>query len=322
MIHISDLRSGYPVFKCLSSSTRISIMELLYEKGSLSMGDIAEELGITSGALTSHIKMLSDTGLITVEFMTGKHGIQRMCTAKGQRILVEPTQICRNINVYETEIGIGQYTQYEAFPTCGLASSEKLIGHEDDPRYFASPERVGAHILWLGHGFVEYLIPNFLEPDQEAIELQISFEISSEAPGSCDEWPSDISFYLNGTLLCTWTSPGDFGRTRGIYNPSWWDRNWNQHGLFKLLSISREGTFIDGGRRSDVTLADLDIQPDTTLRLRIAAHRDAQHAGGLTLYGRGFGNYDQGIRVRMQYRKSRTAKQTESIPVNPDPGLL
>lgn len=305
MLHISDLREGLPLFKCLSSDTRVAIMELLYEQGSLSMGDIAAELGITNGALTSHIKMLTNAGFVTVAFVTGKHGVQRMCSASGERILIDPTQISRNPNVYEAEIGVGQYIQYEAFPTCGLASAGKIIGEEDDPRYFASPERIDAQMLWLGHGFVEYLIPNYLEPGQKAIELQISLEIGSEAPGSCDDWPSDIRFLINGTSVGIWTSPGDFGRTRGIYNPEWWDRNWNQFGLFKLLSVSEEGTFIDSGKLSDVTLSDLNIQPNSGLRLRIAAPKDAVHAGGLSIYGRGFGNYDQGIKVRMHYTNDK-----------------
>jgi predicted transcriptional regulator len=302
LLHVVNLREGLPVFKSLASSQRVAILEMLYERGAMSMTDIADALGITAGALTSHIKMLADAGFLTIAFTSGKHGVQRVCSAAEQRILIDPAQAARNINVYETEIGVGQYSNYEAFPTCGLATPEHVIGEVDDPRYFASPERVNAAILWLGHGFVEYLLPNFLKPDQQAVELQISMEIGSEAPGSSDDWPSDITFSLNGVALCTWTSPGDFGRSRGIFNPAWWDRNWNQYGLFKLLSVNQTGTFIDGGKRSGVTLEDINIQHATNLVLRVCAPKDVQNAGGLTLFGRRFGNYDQAIRVRMQYR--------------------
>ena len=301
-MHVFNLREGLPVFKSLASSTRIAILEMLYERGTMSMTEIAEALRITGGALTPHIRMLEDAGFLAVAFSSGKHGIQRVCSAAEQRVLIDPAQATRNINVYETEIGVGQYSNYEAYPTCGLATPERIIGEVDDPRYFASPERVNASILWLGHGFVEYLLPNFLKPDQQALELQISMELASEAPGSSEDWPSDITFSLNGVTLCTWISPGDFGRARGIYNPAWWDRNWNQYGLFKLLSVNQTGTFIDGGKRSDVTLEDINIRHASNLVLRISAPRDAQNAGGLTLFGRRFGNYDQDIRIRMQYR--------------------
>lgn len=311
--HIRDLRTALPLFKCLGSEIRISILELLYQKGSLRMTDIAEELGISNGSLSPHIKQLYENGLITISFSSGKHGVQRICSVCDQQLLLDPEYKSRNVNVYETEIGVGQYTGYEVYPTCGLSTPDHLIGAEDDPRYFASPERVNAGILWLGHGYVDYMIPNYIKADQELIELQISLELASEAPGFSEDWPSDITFSINGVSLCQWTSPADFGKEQGIYTPSWWDRNWNQHGQFKLLSVNESGTYVDGGKRSDVTLTQLGILSETPISLRIAAPKDAPNAGGLTIYGRSFGNYDQDIRVRMHY-KLNAEKRCEPSP--------
>lgn len=314
MLHIHALREGLPLFKALGSETRVSILEMLYAEGPMRMSDISQRLGLTSGALTPHVKMLADCGLINITIGTGKHGVQKICSASEDRILIDPVQTHRGANVYETEIGVGQYTAHEALPTCGLATPEHVIGVEDDPRFFASPDRVNSGIVWLGSGYLEYMLPNFLKPNQKLVEIQISLEISSEAPGFSEDWPSDISFYLNGVELCTWTSPADFGATRGIYTPKWWDRNWNQHGLFKLLSVSHSGTFIDGGKRSDVTLSDLPIENGVPLTLRIAAPKDARHAGGLTIYGRSFGNYEQDISVRMHYRESEAPPAAPPAP--------
>lgn len=304
MLHIHDLQKGLPIFKCLSSPLRIQIIELLRREGPLPMSDIAGRLKITGGALTPHIKQLVDSGFVTISLESGKHGLQRLCSVNECYIVVDPVSVNRNANVYETEISVGQYTAYEAYPTCGLATAEHIIGTEDDPRFFASPERVNAGIVWIGHGYFEYMLPNFLKEDQKLIELQISMEVASEAPGSCEDWPSDIHFHLNGTLLCQWTSPGDFGRMRGIYTPAWWDRAWNQYGLFKLLSIDNSGTYIDGLKRSGVTLADLNINHNSSLVLRIGVPKTAINVGGLTLYGRSFGNFDQGIKMRMHYKKN------------------
>jgi len=306
-----NLRDGLSVFKCLSSEFRISIMELLYKNGPMHMTDIAQELGVTCGTLSPHIKMLTTTELITVTFVPGKHGVQRLCSIGDDRILVDPGHVSQHANVYESEIGVGQYTDYEVYPTCGLATTEHLIGVEDDPKYFASPERVSSGILWMGHGYVEYILPNFLKPNQRLIDLQISLEIASEAPGFCEEWPSDIYFYLNDIEFCTWTCPGDFGNNTGIFTPSWWNRNWNQHGQYKLLSITHAGSYVDGIHRSDVTLEQLNIQPGVSLRLKIAAPRNAAHAGGLTIYGRGFGDYNQDIVVRMHYTEDNNSSNGE-----------
>ena len=304
MLHIHELRDGLPLFKALGSDTRIAILELLYENGPMRMTDISERLGFTSGALTPHMKMLTDVGLVTINIGTGKHGVQKICSATEDRILIDPVQTRRDINVYETEIGVGQYTGHDVYPTCGLATPEHIIGTEDDPRFFASPDRINAGIVWLGSGYLEYMLPNFLKENQKLVEIQITLEVSSEAPGYSEDWPSDISFYLNGVEICQWTSPADFGATKGIYTPDWWNRNWNQHGLFKLLNVNHAGTFIDGGKLSDVTLDDLPIENGAPLTLRISAPKEAKNAGGLTIYGRSFGNYDQDINVRMHYKES------------------
>lgn len=300
--HIHDLKSGLPLFKCLSSEIRISILELLRKKGPLRMTDIAEELGISNGSLSPHIKSLSENGFIAISFSSGKHGVQRVCSLIEQQILIETESSSQNVNVYEAEIGIGQYVGYQVFPTCGISTPEHLIGTEDEPRYFSSPERIDAGILWMGHGYVEYIIPNYLKPGQELLELQVSMEIASEAPGFCEDWPSDVFFSINGVDLCSWTLPGDFGKNPGIYTPAWWDRNWNQYGQLKFLMIDEQGTYIDGIRRSDVHLDQLSLTNDSTIKLRISAPSTAQHSGGLTIYGRSFGNYDQDIRVRMHYK--------------------
>lgn len=302
MIHVHNLESGLPIFKCLSSPLRIEILEMLQEQGPLSMSDIAEKLGVTGGALTPHIKQLAECGFLNISLNAGKHGLQRVCSAGDCHIVIDPVNAVRNVNVYESEISVGQYIGYEALPTCGLATVEHIIGVEDDPRFFTSPERVNAGIVWIGQGYFEYLLPNFLKPGQQLIELQISMELSSEAPGFQEDWPSDLHFSLNGKELCHWTSPGDFGRMRGIYTPAWWDRNWNQHGLFKLLSVDSSGTYIDGLKRADTSLSDLHITPNSSLVFRIGVPKNAENVGGLTIYGRGFGNYDQGIKTRMHYK--------------------
>ena len=128
-------------------------------------------------------------------------------------------------------------------------------------------------------------------------------EIASEAPGYREDWPSDIYFYINGVEVCCWTLPSDFGKNPGIYTPSWWDRNWNQYGQLKFLSVDSDGTYIDGIKRSEVTLEQLNITPDTTITFRFSAPDTAENVGGLTIYGRSFGNYDQDIKVRMHYEE-------------------
>jgi predicted transcriptional regulator len=301
MLHIKSLDEGLNIFKALGSDIRIEIIKLLLENQNMNMNELASKLNITNGALTSHIKKLEDCGIITISNESTGHGNQKICTVHLDKILVEFNTEDVSNNIYEANIKIGHYADYMVYPTCGLASPTALIGQVDDPRYFAHPNRYDANILWLTHGYVEYVIPNFIPASQKIDQITISVELSSEAPGSNNIWPSDIFFHINNKCIGTWTSPGDFGDTKGIFNPDWWYPNWNQYGLLKLLAINKEGTFIDGLKISDVSIHDFNFDYRSTLRLKFEVPENAEHVGGLTIFGKSFGNYNQDINVRINY---------------------
>ena len=101
--------------------------------------------------------------------------------------------------------------------------------------------------------------------------------------------------------MAAWTSPGDFGNITGIFTPDWWYPNWNQYGLLKILVINKKGTFIDGLQLSDVSIQDLNLDYRSTIKLKLAVEDNAEHVGGLTIFGKNFGNYNQDISVRMNY---------------------
>jgi len=53
------------IFKVLSVETRIKIIELLKSRGSLGAKNIAEALGITPAAVSQHLKVLKQAGLVS-----------------------------------------------------------------------------------------------------------------------------------------------------------------------------------------------------------------------------------------------------------------
>lgn len=271
------------------------------ENKGMNMNELATKLNITNGALTSHIKKLEDCGLITVSNESAGHGNQKKCSAHLDKILVDFEAQEESKNVYQAELKVGHFTDYNVYPTCGLASANAIIGEVDDTRYFAHPDRYNADILWFTRGYVEYIIPNFIPISQQIDQITISAELGSEAPGINDVWPSDISFYVNDVFLGNWTSPGDFGDVKGIFTPDWWYPNWNQYGLLKLLVINRHGTFIDGLQISDINIKDFNLTYKSTIKLRLAVNEDANHVGGLTIFGKNYGNYNQDINVRINY---------------------
>ena len=303
MLYIKNIDDGAAIFKALGSELRIRIIKTLLENREMNMGELASALGITNGALTSHIKKLEESGIVTILSEYSGHGNQKVCRMNIDKILIDiaTKNTDTEADSYTIDIPIGNYFNYVIFPTCGLSNTKNLIGTVDDPRFFAHPSHVDAQILWFAKGHIDYLIPNMLPAGQKIDQLTISFEISSEAPGINSDWPSDISFFLNGVRLGMWTSPGDFGDVHGMFTPSWWFPNWNQYGLLKMLTVNRKGTFMDGLPISDVTIGDLKLDGTQVFNLRFAVDQRAAHVGGLTIFGKTFGNYAQDIQVSLGY---------------------
>ncbi|MNF14741.1 hypothetical protein D3C80_2170650 [compost metagenome] len=59
---------------------------------------------------------------------------------------------------------------------------------------------------------------------------------------------------------------------------------------------------MDGLRLSDVNLDQIDIR-SSNWTFRIAVLEDAEHIGGVTLFGSGFGNYNQDLIFKLYYSK-------------------
>ena len=311
MLHVKNLDEGLEIFKALGSELRINIIKLLQENHEMNMNELATSLGITNGALTSHIKKLEESGIIQVMTERGSHGNQKVCKVAVDKIVVdvESEENEEDQNIYNTEVKVGHYSDYEVYPTCGLATSQAIVGEVDDPRYFSHPDRINAGILWFTKGYIEYIIPNLLPSATKIDQITVSLEISSEAPGINNDWPSDISILLNDVKIGTWTSPGDYGDVQGIFTPDWWFPNWNQYGLLKMIVINKKGKFVYGLKISDVTINEFNLDYKSTVRFKFEIEEDAKNVGGITIFGSEFGNYNQDIKVRIAYSPMEIAKK-------------
>lgn len=317
MIHLKDVKSGSKLYEALNSSVRIEILHLLKETGETNMNQLAKNLNISNGAMTSHIKKLQDAKIIKVRSRSGVRGSQKICTLATDKIIIDLfDEDLLQKNVYSFDIGIGHYVDYKISPTCGIVNDTVIIGELDDPRYFSFPERINARLLWFTEGHISYKLPNSLKLSEECTELQISMELASEAPGYTTYYPSDIGFRINGKYLGYFTSPGEFNDRRGIFTPSWWFENLGQYGKLKLLTINDSGCFIDGLKISNTTIGDLDITSQKEIIFTIEVAEDALNKGGVNLFGKGFGDYDSGIVLKMFYK---TIDNSNRLPQN-NPG--
>jgi len=288
------------VIKALSNEGRAAILELLQSR-TLNVSEIAEALGTTMSATSENIKTLAEAGLITTEMTPGTRGLQKACgRAVDAIVIVLPEPAGHTGRVIELSMPVGGFAEFDVHPTCGLLSATGAIGMFDDARSFYEPDRAEAQLLWFHHGFVEYRFPNRVQRGESISSIQLSMELCSEAPLHNENWPSDIVVSINDVALGTWTSPGDFGDQRGAFTPEWWSTANTQYGLMKVWQVTDTGSFIDGVRLSDRSLADLRVDDQDFVSVRVEVPRDAANVGGINIFGGGFGNYPQDIVLRIQ----------------------
>jgi predicted transcriptional regulator len=202
----------------------------------------------------------------------------------------------------EMTMPIGAFVDCQVAPTCGLLSETGIIGMLDDPASFYESNRMDTQLLWFHQGYVEYRFPNRLPAGSLPESLRLSMEICSEAPLYNADWPSDITVWINGAEVGTWTSPADFGGEPGRLTPEWWTPRNTQYGLLKVWHVNEREAEVDGMRVSSVTIHDLHLAKSPFVAVRIGIKPEAEHVGGLNLFGSRFGNYPQDLILRIGYR--------------------
>lgn len=291
------------VAKALSLDVRMRIYELLFQKPH-NINEIAECLGLPLSTVTVNIQKLEEADLIACENVPGVRGMQKICSLKYETLIfsMRPASVTTAIlNTKQIEMPIGQYVTFDAEIPCGLAGIKNLIGKIDDIRNFYSPEHVQAQLIWFKKGFLEYHFPDETPVNATIQSLEFSAEICSEAPGHNNKWPSDITIWVNSVELGTWTSPGDFGGKAGKFTPKWWPQTSTQYGMLKTWKIDDRGTFLDNEKISTVTLKEIMASKKPFISIKLGVKSDAGHVGGMNLFGKNFGNYQQDLLLQIHY---------------------
>jgi predicted transcriptional regulator len=299
---IVDPEDGIDVLKAFASPARVKVLKLLHTRGAMNVNEIAEALGLPQSSVSSNIQMLEDAGLIRTETQRARKGNQKICHTLFDEVLVmfKEDPATATANQIEVAMPLGLYTSCEVSAPCGLCSTAGIIGLLDVPDTFLDPARMGAGLIWFTRGYVEYQFPNNIKLMNGTLtSMEFSVELSSEVPGTAADWPSDITVSVNKIDIGTWTSPGDYGDKRGVYTPDWWKLKGSQYGMLKSWRVTLDGTYVDGVKISPVAIKDLDLETHRSIRFRIGVKDGARHPGGINIFGRGFGNYDQDIVLRL-----------------------
>lgn len=289
------------VGKALASPIRIQILKYLYYN-SFNVKEIASALGIPTSSAALHVRLLEEANLIQTKQTPGRRGSMKICSRKNDYINIRLSGDDPGTKQVSTiSMPVGEFTDCCVRPSCGLVNALGPIGSEDRPSDFYLPGRMEAQLLWSASGYVEYKFPFPTSYPVHPKMLRLSLEICSEAPNYKDDWRSDITFWINDLECGMWSSPGDFGSRRGRLNPSWWDNGVSQYGKLTILEVSESGTYINSEKVSEVSIADLQLNHDHPVTIRIGNKDDATFVGGFNIFGSKFGDYEQDILLSFVY---------------------
>ncbi len=288
----------------LSAQIRRKILMLL-NTSSYSIIEIASILNIPVSTAAFHIKILKQVNLVLVTQKQASKGNTKIVSLNVDKITLnflnvktETTEITSHI----VNIPVGSYCDAKVSPTCGLASEKSLLTVDDFPSAFFDANRFKAQLVWFSKGFLEYRIPNYFIKDKDLINMNISLELCSEAPNYQNDWKSDITFWVNGVELCTYQSDGDYGIRRGRLNPAWWPDYSTQYGKLVNIMVDSSNTYLNERGVSGVKLKNLLLAEGEYITLRIGNKADAKNSGGVNIFGEKFGDYEQNILVKFDYK--------------------
>ncbi|GHV50893.1 transcriptional regulator [Spirochaetia bacterium] len=287
------------IARALDSDLRRRILAML-QSSDLNIKQLCEALNIPQSTCTMNVQILEKANLIHTQFLPAEvKGSQKLCSLRYEKIMLSlmgKTEFQKS-NRIETEMPIGLFSYFKVGAPCGLVSVTEIIGYYDSVSSFLDPSRGGAELIWFSTGFLEYRFPKNFKANAEIAGIEFSAELCSEYPGHKDEWPSDITLWINGQEAGTWTSPGDMGGKRGLLTPQWWKTNDTQSGFLKTWKIDEDGSWMDGQRICDTSLEDLRVHDYDSITLRLGIREDAKNRGGINIFGSKFGNYPQDLKL-------------------------
>ena len=300
-IDISNEKKVKKIIDALNCKNRRDILNLL-GNNIMSISEIADALNVPISTVSEHVKILINSGIVSVAGKKTSRGNSKVITRQYEKISISINGNEKNDNtkVFSQNIPVGTYSDFKINQYCGIIGEDGYIGARDDKKSFYSTNRFLAQLIWFDYGYLEYKIPIKKIDLKKIISISLSTEICSEAPGYNMDWKSDIFFEFNGVEVCTYTSPSDFGYRRGILTPEWW-QGGTQYGLLKRIEIRNNGTYIDNELVSPITLQDINYGDEGIITFKIGVHENAKNCGGINIFGRKFGDYNQNIILTINY---------------------
>lgn len=297
----ADHESIAKIARALSVEERLNILRYMLNK-SVSISEISKSLDIPISSVSRHIDILEDAGLIVISYQPGLKGHTKYCAQAvlDVKFSLVADKVDSKLKSYVTEMPIGMYSDCKVNAPCGMVGKEKKLGPYDDTQTFYSPMRAQAECLWFKSGYVTYVFSAPQKNNELRKRISFSLEICSDTIYYNNDWPSDITFSINGIEVLTYTSPGNFGGKRGRLTPAYWPVTSSQFGQLKKVSVDKEGVYLDNVfMHRQITFDDLHLFENDSITFTVQVKEDAEYCGGVSLFGKNFGDFEQAIIMKI-----------------------
>lgn len=288
------------VSKALSTPQRLDIMKLLSDS-SMSIKEISTKLKQPYSSTMLNIEFLEKAGLVETITNYTNMGKIRLCRRLCDKLIIwlnSKMDVSANETVYN--IPIGSYINYNIEKPCGMITSEGSLKTDDNPNIFFHEKRHDAILFWFYHGFVEYKF-DMTNINKNFKSVELSFEACSEAPLYRNDFKSDITVWINGTEIGSYTCPSDFGGRRGQFYPEFWPSNLTQYGMLLYWVITDTSVSVNDCIIKKTNIDKLGIRENDVLSIKIGVKKNAKNLGGINLFGSKMGDYAQDIRLKFNY---------------------
>ena len=297
----ADHESIAKIARALSVEERLNILRYMLNK-SVSISEISKSLDIPISSVSRHIDILEDAGLIVISYQPGLKGHTKYCAQAvlDVKFSLVADKVDSKLKSYVTEMPIGMYSDCKVNAPCGMVGKEKQLGPFDDAQMFYSPMRAQAECLWFKSGYVTYVFSAPQKNNELRKRISFSLEICSDTIYYNNDWPSDITFSINGIEVLTYTSPGNFGGKRGRLTPAYWPITSSQFGQLKKVSVDKEGVYLDNVfMHKQITFDDLHLFENDSITFTVQVKEDAEYCGGVSLFGKNFGDFEQAVIMKI-----------------------
>ncbi len=294
------------ISEALNHPIRIKILQIL-QKEPVSIPKLASMFYTSVSTMVYHTEMLRRASLIDIVLIPGVRGSIRVCYRLMRNINLQLFQsgASEKSDVVKYICKVGDFVDTSDNINCNFATLEETFLSKKYDIF--NNKRHEAGLIWADQGYLVYAFPNSFAKHYLVSKIEIALEICSECLCYNNHYESDITFWLNGVELLTWTCPGDFGDRPGVLSPEWWKSLLGvvtQYGMFLTITVDGNGVYLNGDLMNDkVNLKKLSLSSSNRVLLKIGNKENAINKGGFNIFGKTFGDYPVDIELTANITK-------------------